>query len=87
MGMHPEVHLRRVEREWECTQAAPEVWFGQPFLSAVPGRIETVPWHRAGDYIKLTASNGSWIWKLTGETATGLNIDGPFEICRAVWPD
>lgn len=84
MGMHPEVCLRyRPGGIWECTQAAPEVWFGEPFLAS---RLDT-PWRRSGDCVKLTASNGSWIWKLTADTTIGTNIDGPFTMRRAVWPD
>lgn len=83
LGMHPEIHLRYVNRQWECTQAAPEVWLGEPFLESRP----IGPWNRFGDYIKLAATNGTWIWKLTGDTTTGTNIDGPFTMHRAVWPD
>lgn len=84
MGMHPEVCLRFTNRQWECTQAAPEVWFGEPFLSS---QLSGNPWSRAGDYVKLNAANGSWIWKLTNDTTTATNIDGMFEMRRAVWPD
>jgi hypothetical protein len=85
MGMHPEVHLRYRDRAWECTQAAPEVWFGGPMLEL--RSFDGNPWSRDGDFVKLSATNGSWIWRLTGETIGGENIDGPLEMHRAVWPD
>lgn len=85
MGMHPEVALEYTNREWLCTRAAPVVWFGEPFLAAT--RLHSPWWARTGDYIKLTAANGSWVWKLTGETKAVEGIDGPLIMHRAVWPD
>ena len=83
MGMHPEVVLTYTDHQWECTKAAPDIWIGEPFLSS----LLSPPWSRAGDCVKLDVTNGSWIWKLTGETTTGSNIDGALTMHRAVWPD
>lgn len=86
MGMHTGVDLRYVDHQrWECTQAAPEVWFAHIFLGTLLWAPE--PWARTNGCVKLRVTNGLWIWKLTGETKVIEGVDGPLTMERGVWPD
>lgn len=71
-----------------CDLATPSCWFPEHELNDY-----ATGWHqflsRDGDTIKLTADNGTWIWRLTGRKYIHDYGRGtaPLVLCEGRWPD
>lgn len=91
MDMHPGVRLTLRDGRWQCDEVSHDVWFGNVFLAIIRQRnswsMPIDPWSYADGIVRLDAANGSWRWRLTGETREGENSDGPLPQLRGVWPD
>ncbi|WP_319456892.1 MULTISPECIES: hypothetical protein [unclassified Mycobacterium] len=83
VDMHPGVRLALTDDGWRCDEASHEVWFGEPFL----GNDLLGPWTFPPGYVRLAATNGTWVWRLTDEWCDGTSLDVPARRCRGLWPD
>lgn len=86
LAMHAGVTLSRHDDGWHCDHVEPIVWFGDAFLSTGRG-LGLGPWQIRGGYVRLHATNGEWLWKLTDDYRTESNCEGALTQRRGVWPD
>ncbi|MBJ7383084.1 MAG: hypothetical protein JHC55_01170 [Mycolicibacterium sp.] len=90
MAMHTGVELRWDGdlKEWRADVVQPVVWFGESFLCGrVAGPWTVGPWTIDDGMVRLRASNGEWLWRLTDEWSSAAGVDGPLDLRKAVWPD
>lgn len=87
LGMHQGIKLNHSGYAWHCAeQPAPDVWFGAPVL----GSKCLGPWEISPGYVRLHTADGTWIWRLIGETSARLDVTGASPAVtfhRGIWPD
>lgn len=82
--------LRRDPDGVYVDRADPVMWFAQHALNTIePETEESVGWTFDGSLVTLIATNGRWVWKLTGRSRCHEYGPGtePLVMLEGVWPD
>ena len=83
-----EVRFRRDGDQLSVDHAPSVMWFAQYVLEASRARPD-VGLSFDGTLVTLRASNGAWVWRLTGRRRSHRwSADGEwFDMVEGVWPD
>jgi hypothetical protein len=83
-----EVRFRRDGGQLSVAHATPVMWFARHALEGSRDHPD-VGLSFDGIFVTLHASNGTWIWKLTGRSRSYVGEVGvePLVMVEGVWPD